>query len=75
LIAVSLLVVFQLVFTYVPVFQTWFGTGPMTLRDWGWALGAGLAVFVIVEVEKALMRGRRAAEGDTGGGKGGTHLR
>jgi len=58
LLAVSLLLVFQTIFTYVPIFQVWFGTAPLGPLDWVWAFGVGLLVFVLVEIEKALVRRR-----------------
>jgi magnesium-transporting ATPase (P-type) len=58
LIAVAVLIAFQAVFTYAPLFQTWFGTAALAPVHWLWALGAGAAVFVLVEVEKALVRRR-----------------
>jgi magnesium-transporting ATPase (P-type) len=60
LIAVALLIVFQGIFTYVPIFQTWFGTQGLEAEDWLWVLAVGAAVFVIVEIEKAVVRRIRA---------------
>ena len=56
LIAVAVLVIFQLGFTYLGVSHRLFGTVPIPAMEWGWILGAGLAVFLLVELEKALMR-------------------
>ena len=56
----ALLLVFQGVFTYVPVFQTWFGTGPLHATDWLLATSAGFAIFWIVEIEKTVVRRWRA---------------
>ena len=56
---VGVLVVFQLGFTYLPVMQTAFNTGAMTLADWGAVGGVGLGVFLAVEVEKAVVRRMR----------------
>ena len=54
--SVSLLVVMQLMFTYLPAAQTVFGTTGLPLDYW-WMVGAfGLLVFVLVEVEKAVTR-------------------
>ena len=54
--SVSLLVVMQLMFTYLPAAQTVFGTTSLPLDYW-WMVGAfGLLVFVLVEVEKAVTR-------------------
>ena len=54
--SVSLLVVMQLMFTYLPAAQTVFGTAGLPLNYW-WMVGAfGVLVFVLVEVEKAVTR-------------------
>lgn len=50
--AVGLLIVFQLAFNYLPIFQSWFGTGGPGAQTWLWILGAGLVVFGLVECEK-----------------------
>jgi hypothetical protein len=42
---------------YVPFLQRAFGTAPMTLERWGIAIGAGLALFIIVETRKAIFPG------------------
>jgi magnesium-transporting ATPase (P-type) len=59
LVAVAVLVVLQLAFTYAPFMQLWFGTAGLRAVDWAWVLGAGAAVFAIVEAEKAVMRAVR----------------
>jgi magnesium-transporting ATPase (P-type) len=59
LIAVAALLVFQGVFSYAPLLQTWFGTAGLAPTDWLWVAGAGLAVFLLVEVEKAVVRSSR----------------
>ncbi len=46
----------QLLFTYLPVAQRLFDTRPMSATHWGLVLGVSLAVFFIVEVEKAIVR-------------------
>jgi magnesium-transporting ATPase (P-type) len=56
--AVTALLVLQLGFVYLPFMQTAFGTAPLEARHWLIPLGAGLAVFAIVEAEKALARRR-----------------
>ncbi len=56
LLAVGLLIIFQLMFTYLPIFQLWFGTAAIRWQDWGLVLLAGLLVFFAVELEKALTR-------------------
>ncbi|TVQ35504.1 MAG: HAD family hydrolase [Wenzhouxiangella sp.] len=55
-VSVSMLVVMQLAFTYMPWFQTVFGTTYLPLDYWFMVLAFGLLVFVLVEVEKLLTR-------------------
>ena len=56
LIAIVLLIIFQLGFTYLPFMNTWFGTMPLPAKDWVYIILAGVAVFFIVEIEKAVFR-------------------
>lgn len=62
------LVGLQLSITYLPFMQSVFGTVSLTLEDWKYPVIIGFAVFVIVEIEKTIMRGidkrkTRLAEG------------
>lgn len=60
--AASALVALQLAFVYAPWMRLWFGSAPLAPRHWLVPLGVGLAVFFVVEAEKALVRrlqGRR----------------
>jgi magnesium-transporting ATPase (P-type) len=54
LIGVSLVVVLQLGFTYLPTMQRVFGTAPIALRDGLVVLGVGVATLLVVEVEKRI---------------------
>ncbi|WP_019626380.1 cation-transporting P-type ATPase [Thioalkalivibrio sp. ALJT] len=54
--AIGVLVLLQLAFTYLPVMHALFGTTAIGLEDWGRILTFGLAVFVIVELEKLVVR-------------------
>lgn len=62
--AIGVLIVLQFAFSYLPVMHTLFGTAPITAADWTRILLFGLAVFVIVECEKMIIRwwgaGRKA---------------
>jgi magnesium-transporting ATPase (P-type) len=58
LIAIGALVLLQLVFTYTPWFQRWFGAAPLRGLDWLLVVAVGVAVFSLVELEKAIMRRR-----------------
>lgn len=54
--AVFVLVIIQIGFTYLGISNTLFGTAPIAPADWVWIAGSGLAVFLLVEVEKAVIR-------------------
>ena len=58
LIAVGILVVIQLGFTYLPVFQTLFGTTAIGLVDWVMIILVSSSVLFLVEIEKAIFRHR-----------------
>ena len=51
-----LLFVLQGAITYLPFMNTTFGTLPLALADWKYPFMLGIAVFLIVEIEKAVMR-------------------
>ena len=55
-IAIGMLLLLQLVFTYVPVMQTLFHTAALDLAAWGRILAFGLFVLLAVELEKAVVR-------------------
>jgi len=55
-IAIGILILLQLAFTYAPVMNALFGTTPIGVQDWGRILLFGLAVFLIVELEKTVVR-------------------
>jgi magnesium-transporting ATPase (P-type) len=61
-IAIGLLVLFQLAFTYLPIMNTWFGTAPISPLDWLWCAVLGVGVFSVVEVEKRMGRRRLRRE-------------
>ncbi|MCL2304975.1 MAG: cation-transporting P-type ATPase [Planctomycetaceae bacterium] len=56
LVVCVLLFVLQGAITYLPFMNTAFGTVPLKLWDWQYPFMLGIAVFLIVEVEKAVMR-------------------
>lgn len=56
--AIGALVLLQLVFTYFPPMQTLFGTAAMGAADWGRCLAFGAILYLLVEVEKAVIRRR-----------------
>lgn len=55
-IAIGILVLLQLLFTYAPPMHALFGTTAIAPLDWVSILSFGGAVFVIVEIEKAVIR-------------------
>ena len=54
----AILLLFQGLFTYLPVMQTLFGTDGLDAATWGRILLFGLTLFVVVEAEKALLSKR-----------------
>ncbi len=52
----AVIVVLQLLFTYLPVMNTLFGSAPLRLESWLWVIGLAAAAFVIVEIEKGVRR-------------------
>jgi magnesium-transporting ATPase (P-type) len=56
LMAIAFVVAAQLVFTYAPLMQKWFGTSPLSLWQLFEAAIAGVVVLVILEIEKTLLR-------------------
>ncbi|MBM3114399.1 cation-transporting P-type ATPase [Jeongeupia naejangsanensis] len=54
--ASATLLLLQLAICYVPAMNRIFGTEPLPLAYWGIALMIGLAVFVVVELEKCAVR-------------------
>lgn len=55
LISISMLIVIQLLFTYLPWSHTLFGVVPLDLTAWGHILTFGILLFSIVELEKWLI--------------------
>ncbi len=55
-IAIGALIIFQLIFTYVPFMNTLFGTSPIGVTEWMYVVGAGVSVLVLVEIEKIAAR-------------------
>jgi magnesium-transporting ATPase (P-type) len=56
LMAVALLAVFQLAFTYLPTMQTLFGTAPLDLATWGSIVLVASSVLWLVELEKLAVK-------------------
>lgn len=62
--AILLIIVAQILFTYVPFMQTLFGTASMSLIAWVPVLVIGVLVFLSVEAEKAYLRRRDGQRSD-----------
>ena len=71
LVASGTLILFQLGFTYLPLFHTLFTTEPLGLLSWIPVLAVGLLLYGVVELEKAW--GRRRGHGH--GARGATDAR
>jgi magnesium-transporting ATPase (P-type) len=54
-IAAGALVLLQVFFAYTPFMNTFFGTAPVEATYWLYPLGAGFAVFMLVELEKFII--------------------
>ncbi|MCG5548235.1 cation-transporting P-type ATPase [Halorhodospira halochloris] len=62
LIAIGVLIVLQGLFTYAPPMQTLFGTAALDTEQWLRVLAFGALLFVIVELEKTVLRRRISPE-------------
>jgi P-type Ca2+ transporter type 2C len=51
-IAVGVLIILQVIFTYVPAMNTLFQTTPISATDWIYVIAVGVLVLLVVEVEK-----------------------
>ncbi|MCK4608724.1 MAG: cation-transporting P-type ATPase [Gammaproteobacteria bacterium] len=56
LIAIATVVVFQMLFTYVPVMQHFFGTASINIHQWLRIIVIAIIIFLLVEIEKAVIR-------------------
>jgi magnesium-transporting ATPase (P-type) len=56
---IGLMLLLQLAFTYLPPLQALLGTTAISPADWGIVTLAGVAVLLLVELEKAVWRGLR----------------
>ena len=55
--AIGILLAVQMAFTYMPVFQSLFATTALGLVDWAIIVAVAATVFILVEIEKTLLRG------------------
>lgn len=56
LISIVIVVIFQLLFCYLPWMQSLFGTASLNLMQWGYILLFGICIFLLVELEKFFIR-------------------
>jgi len=56
LLAIAILAVIQLIFTYLPFMQSLFGVAPIDASAWARIIGFGVLLFIVVEVEKKLIQ-------------------
>ncbi len=56
LIAIASVIFFQMLFTYLPIMQHFFGTQAISAMQWLEITILGVIIFLLVEAEKALMR-------------------
>ena len=61
LIGVTLVVAMQFAFTYLPWMQSIFGTAPIGLVDGLLIVGVGIALLLLIEIEKRIVSGPEAA--------------
>lgn len=60
LMAVALVIIFQLLFTYLPLMQHFFATAGISLASWSRIIAVGFLIFVAVEIEKLIVSSRTA---------------
>jgi len=51
---VGLMLLLQVAFTYVPVFNTFFHTAPVAVTSWLTNIAAGIVLYVLIELEKTI---------------------
>ncbi|MGM0656752.1 MAG: cation-transporting P-type ATPase [Thermodesulfobacteriota bacterium] len=57
-VGVGIMIIMQLIYTYLPVFNTIFESAPMGFREWGLVLINSSLIFILVEIEKKISRKR-----------------
>ena len=55
-IAIAVLVVLQLLYTYTPVMHDLFGTDNLTAKEWGLVICVGVTTFFLMELDKLFQR-------------------
>jgi magnesium-transporting ATPase (P-type) len=54
--SVAALLLLQVLYVYAPVMHTLFGSTPLPVSSWGITIAAALAIFLVMEAGKALLR-------------------
>jgi Ca2+-transporting ATPase len=57
-VGVGIMIIMQLIYTYLPVFNTIFQSAPMGFKEWGLVLTNSSLIFILVEIEKKISRKR-----------------
>jgi len=63
-ISIGAVVVLQALFTYFPPMQDIFGVEAVPLSIWKWLLLGGVILFLLVELEKLVIRNMRSQSGE-----------
>ncbi|MFP4027539.1 MAG: cation-transporting P-type ATPase [Candidatus Brocadiia bacterium] len=61
-VSIGALAVLQIMFVHAPFMHTLFGSSALRLRHWFLTLGVGMATFLLIELEKAVIRRLRTAD-------------
>jgi Ca2+-transporting ATPase len=64
LVGAAIMLVLQLLFTYLPLMNRLFHSAPIGWEHWAWIIGASLFTYVVVEIEKWLRRRSAAGSHD-----------
>ena len=62
LVGVSLMILSQMVFTYVPFMNTLFSTSPIGVFEWLLILLAGVVIYGVVEIEKSFTNKKKVSD-------------
>ena len=61
---VIVMIILQLLFTYLPLMNHLFHTTPISLEAWGFIVGVGVVTYLVVEIEKWIWRRMSAGTPD-----------
>lgn len=63
-IGIVTMIILQLMFTYIPIMNTWLASAPISIEAWGRILLVGVISYLVVEFEKWIRRRRLGEETD-----------